>query len=112
VRLGCDRPPFCIPSSEFSIEGYLSDPKIQSLLGIGAYQKYQSINFPLNMRWSEQPEISLPTTRDLTYLLDVAKIRILVLNGNYDVAMSVIFFQPPFPFQPSSLPPLLPLPPP
>ncbi|KAK5111393.1 hypothetical protein LTR85_012167 [Meristemomyces frigidus] len=87
LRLSCDRPPICIPSTQFSVEAYLSTPEIQCHLGIESYMKYSSINFHLNSQWSKQPEISLPTTRDVSYLLDEGKIEVLVMNGNYDVAM-------------------------
>lgn len=87
VRLGCDVPPICIPQSEYSTGDYFNKPDIQSLLGVGEYQKYVSINFNLNANWSTRPEIMLPTTRDVSYLVDVSKVRILVLNGNYDVIM-------------------------
>jgi hypothetical protein len=85
VRKPCEGTPYCIPGAEFSIEPYLSNPKIQKLLGIKDYQEYKAINFNLSAAWNKQPEISLPTTKDVAFLLDGAKIRVLVLNGNYDV---------------------------
>ncbi|KAK4549433.1 hypothetical protein LTR36_006430 [Oleoguttula mirabilis] len=88
LRLSCDRPPICIPSTEFSVESYLSAPEIQSRLGIGAYLKYLSINFALNTQWSAQPEISLPSTSEVSYLLDEGKIAVLAVNGNYDVSIT------------------------
>ncbi|PKK52363.1 hypothetical protein CI102_6816 [Trichoderma harzianum] len=84
----CDVPPTCIPKSEYSTGDYFNKPDIQSLLGIGEYQKYVSINFNLNANWSTRPEIMLPTTREVSYLVDVAKVRFLVLNGNYDVIIN------------------------
>jgi hypothetical protein len=87
VRLGCDAPPICIPVDEYSVGNYLNNPEIQALLGIGKYQEYISINFNLNFNWSTRPEIMLPTTREVSYLVDVAKVRFLVLNGNYDIIM-------------------------
>ncbi|UKZ55704.1 hypothetical protein TrVGV298_009528 [Trichoderma virens] len=88
LRLGCDAPPICIPVDEYSVGNYLNNPEIQALLGIGKYQEYVSINFNLNFNWSTRPEIMLPTTREVSYLVDVAKVRFLVLNGNYDVILN------------------------
>lgn len=68
---------------------------MQKLLNITPYVEYQSINFPLNSDWSAQPEIVVPTTRNLTYLLDTAKIRVLVLNGVYDVSMYAYVYHSP-----------------
>lgn len=87
MRLGCERPPICIPSSQFSVEPYLNRPEIQRLLGVGEDVVFKSINFELNAQWSANPELMLPTTRDLTYLLDEGGVKVLVINGNYDVTM-------------------------
>jgi len=82
--MSCEKDPRCIPDKQFSAEGYLSRPEIQTLLGIPNHIEFKAINFGLNSRWSRQTEIVLPTTREVVYLLDEASARTLVLNGNFD----------------------------
>ncbi|KAH8887247.1 alpha/beta-hydrolase [Thozetella sp. PMI_491] len=86
LRLGCERPPICIPPSEFSVEPYLNSPEIQSLLGIAKPVKYEPINFPLNSKWGAQSEISIPTGMNISYILNSTNLRLLVVNGNLDVS--------------------------
>lgn len=66
---------------------FLNDPERQKLLGIEKFHKFESINFPLNFAWAAHPEINLPTTRQASYLLDQGHLRLLVVNGNYDVVV-------------------------
>jgi hypothetical protein len=85
---------FCIPPSEFYTEPHLNQPEIQKLLGFDVPREYRSANFSLNAIWSEQPEIVIPTTRNVSWLLDVGDLRVLVFNGVYDGAMYVLLKLP------------------
>ncbi|TRX88446.1 hypothetical protein FHL15_010636 [Xylaria flabelliformis] len=79
---------FCIPPAEFYTETHLNRPEIQKLLGFGEPREYRAANFSLNAIWSEQPEILVPTTRNVSWLLDEGDLRILVFNGVYDAAIT------------------------
>lgn len=88
VRLPCDLPSkSCLQPSQFYTEPYLNRPDILKLLGFDPAREYRSVNFSLNAAWSEQPEILLPSTRNVSWLLDDGGLRILVFNGVYDAAM-------------------------
>jgi carboxypeptidase C (cathepsin A) len=50
--------------------------------------KYEAIDFRFNEVWNTLPDIVLPSTRELTALLDVKHIEILVMNGNNDGAVT------------------------
>ncbi|KAI8945666.1 alpha/beta-hydrolase [Xylaria longipes] len=89
LRLSCELPDMsCIPPAEFYTESHLNKPEIQKLLGFDAPREYRAANFSLNTIWSEQPEILIPTTRNVTWLLDEGDLRILVFNGVYDAAIT------------------------
>ncbi|KAI1754124.1 alpha/beta-hydrolase [Xylaria castorea] len=89
LRLSCELPDmFCIPPAEFYTESHLNRPEIQKLLGFDAPREYRAANFSLNAIWSEQPEILVPTTRNVSWLLDEGDLRILVFNGVYDAAIT------------------------
>ncbi|GAP82931.1 putative carboxypeptidase y [Rosellinia necatrix] len=89
LRLPCELPDMsCIPPAEFYTESYLNRPEIQALLGFDTPREYRATNFSLNAVWSEQPEILVPTTRNVSWLLDDGGLRMLVFNGVYDAAIT------------------------
>ncbi|KAI0404448.1 alpha/beta-hydrolase [Xylaria palmicola] len=89
IRLPCELPDVsCIPPAEFYTVPYLNTPGIQELLGFDAPREYLAANFSLNALWSEQPEILIPTTRNVSWLLDEGGLRVLVFNGVYDAAIT------------------------
>ncbi|KAI0478002.1 alpha/beta-hydrolase [Xylaria cf. heliscus] len=89
LRLSCELPDMsCIPPAEFYTESHLNRPEIQKLLGFDAPHEYRAANFSLNAIWNEQPEILIPTTRNVSWLLDEGNLRILVFNGVYDAAIT------------------------
>jgi cathepsin A (carboxypeptidase C) len=87
-RLKCTKPPACRAASFDQLVDYCNLPSVQSQLGFNNL-KFQGINFQLNQRWTNAGDPLLPSTRDLTYLLDQSDVRILVLNGNNDVSVYV-----------------------
>ncbi|RDW77509.1 hypothetical protein BP6252_05562 [Coleophoma cylindrospora] len=90
LRESCPEPPVCgggdAPGGSVTV--YLNNPEVQTLLGFDHHVNYTGINFPLNSRWSQEPEIFQPTTKELMYLLDLENFNVLVLNGNYDVIVN------------------------
>ncbi|KAH9886783.1 alpha/beta-hydrolase [Xylariomycetidae sp. FL2044] len=91
LRLGCELPDLhCIPRYMFDSEPYLSQAGIQKVLGIDPPQPYEAINFTLNSMWSAHPsaEIYIPTTQNVSWLLDEGDVRFLVINGVYDASIS------------------------
>lgn len=87
MRLGCDRPPFCIPQSVFAIDPYLNQSRVKKLLGVAEDLEFKSINFTLNALWTAELDINLPTTRDVSYILDEGGVKLLGINGNMDAVM-------------------------
>lgn len=84
-----------------SLTDYLNQPEIQDQLGFHTPIEYQSINFKINSEWAADPLNDIPTTADLTFLLDAGVdkpqghidpdhvVPVLVLNGEYDVGWQV-----------------------
>ncbi|EME78965.1 uncharacterized protein MYCFIDRAFT_34326 [Pseudocercospora fijiensis CIRAD86] len=87
LRLPCGEDRFCIPKSPISIEHHLNRPEIQRRLGLRQPVEYVSINFSLNAAFTAHPENLIPTTREVTFLLDEGELSVLVMNGNFDAVM-------------------------
>jgi hypothetical protein len=60
---------------------------VKQALGLPQDFKYDSISWRFNEIWNELPEVVVPSTRELTALLDDKHTRILVINGNNDGVM-------------------------
>ncbi|KAF3023099.1 hypothetical protein E8E14_013407 [Neopestalotiopsis sp. 37M] len=106
LRQSCPEPPLCgvgvdNGTKTGSLTDYVNRPDFQRDLGFKTLLDYKSINFDLNMEWAMDPRISIPTSADLTYLLNggifqprnsVAAdsvVPVLVLNGEFDVAWNI-----------------------
>lgn len=66
------------------LDRYLNSPLVQEALGT-EHWNYTVINFDINARWVDSNEIFMPSTRELTYILDDTPTRVLMLNGNNDI---------------------------
>jgi len=53
-------------------------------LGFAPDFYYQTVNLDLNAEWVKTGDALLPTTRELSAILDKSDIKVLVLNGNDD----------------------------
>jgi len=53
-------------------------------LGFPADFYYQTVNLELNTEWTKTGDVFLPTTRELSSILDDAELKVLVVNGNDD----------------------------
>lgn len=67
---------------------YLNRPWVQERLGF-ANVSFELIDFELNNRWAQSKNVYVPTTRELTWLLDETNVRILFINGNNDIIVCV-----------------------
>jgi cathepsin A (carboxypeptidase C) len=79
-------PPACRDRSVDQLVQYCNLPSVQAQLGFRNL-KFQGINFQLNSKWTAAGDPILPSTRDLTFILDKTNVRILILNGNNDVSV-------------------------
>ncbi|ORY66577.1 Alpha/Beta hydrolase protein [Pseudomassariella vexata] len=69
---------------------YLNQPKVQEALGFGLHREwnYTPINYEMNDRWHESRDMYMPTTRELTWILDETETKVLVMNGNNDIIVN------------------------
>ncbi|KAK3934648.1 Alpha/Beta hydrolase protein [Diplogelasinospora grovesii] len=85
----CQDPPLCEDfSGNSSFAVFLNLLHIKKELGFGEEFTYQGINFELNQKWMESRDAFVPSTREVSYLLDKTPTRVLVLNGNNDAVVT------------------------
>lgn len=82
-RIKCKEPPLCGNLGMEDVESYLNKPSVQRALGI-PLRKFEAVNMDFNMLWSLQPDIPVPTTREVARVLDGKQTPVLVINGNND----------------------------
>ncbi|KAI9147040.1 Carboxypeptidase Y [Paramyrothecium foliicola] len=87
-RKKCISPPLCTPMDRGATLDFLNREWVQDRLGFTEHLNFSLIDFELNQRWSDDAQIFLPTTRELTWLLDETKVRILFINGNNDIIIN------------------------
>ncbi|KAK3385931.1 Alpha/Beta hydrolase protein [Podospora didyma] len=84
-----DNPPICEPfNGTSSYAGYLNSPHVKEELGFSDDFVYAGINDDISKRWEKSREAWVPTTRELTSILDTTPTRVLVLNGNNDIGVN------------------------
>ncbi|RKK83902.1 hypothetical protein BFJ71_g14728 [Fusarium oxysporum] len=86
-RLKCKQPPLCSDFDEDEGLEFFNQPWVQEELGFSNFS-FSLIDFDANMRWQEARSLFLPTTRELTFLLDDTHVRLLFINGNNDIIVS------------------------
>jgi carboxypeptidase C (cathepsin A) len=111
-RQVCDKPPLCDDMGRFDVDPsrkvqlylhvhtnlcqttgmdrtnvFFNLKHVKQALGLPQDFKYDSISWRFNEIWNELPEVVVPSTRELTALLDDKHTRILVINGNNDGVM-------------------------
>ncbi|KAI1266248.1 alpha/beta-hydrolase [Xylariaceae sp. FL1019] len=69
-------------------EEYLNTAHVQNALGLEHHWNFSVINGDLNQRWGASNEFFMPTTRELTFILDKTPTRVFVLNGNNDIIVA------------------------
>ncbi|OIW32743.1 carboxypeptidase Y [Coniochaeta ligniaria NRRL 30616] len=83
-RRVCKEAPLCNDLGDKRTNIYLNLPHVKHALGLPANFKYESISWRFNEVWNTIPDIVLPSTREITALLDNKHTRVLVINGNND----------------------------
>lgn len=48
---------------------------------------FSSINYNINARFAENGDMAMPTTREVSFILDETETDVLPLNGNNDIVM-------------------------
>lgn len=76
--------PLCGLDDTFS--DYLNRLHFQRALGLEEWN-FASLNWDLNERWGLSREVYVPTTREMTWILDQTSIGVSVINGNNDIIM-------------------------
>lgn len=77
-------PPFCDDFNEGNTSDYLNSKDVQDMLGFQGFN-YSGVNLETNQGFSESGDTTIPTTREVSYILDETPISVLVLNGNNDI---------------------------
>lgn len=77
-------PPLCSDFVQGALETYLNLPRVQLALGFHNLN-FSAINFDLNKRFDDTHNTNIPTTREVSYILDETETSVLVLNGNNDI---------------------------
>lgn len=86
-RMDCTEPPLCSDLNGGPAAAYLNQAWVQERLGFWNVS-FELIDFDLNERWTESKNAYVPTTRELTWLLDNTHVRILFINGNNDIIVN------------------------
>ncbi|KAF9629769.1 Carboxypeptidase Y like protein A [Lasiodiplodia theobromae] len=86
-RNKCTEPPLCSDLNGGPAAVYLNQPWVQERLGFSQWL-FELIDFDLNERWTLEKHVFVPTTRELTWLLDNTDVRVLFVNGNNDIIVN------------------------
>ncbi|KAF7556193.1 hypothetical protein G7Z17_g1662 [Cylindrodendrum hubeiense] len=87
-RLTCDEPPMCGKLGMEPVSKYLNKGAVQNTLGFKETFDFRPVNMELNAKWSTQPDVWVPSTREIAELLDSKHTRVLVVNGNNDIIVN------------------------
>lgn len=82
-----ENPPLCLPFNGTGFAGFLNQSHVKEELGFSKDFVYVGINMELNDRWQKSREMFLPTTREISWVLDKTDTKVLVLNGNNDIGV-------------------------
>ncbi|KAK3687691.1 carboxypeptidase Y [Podospora appendiculata] len=83
-----NNPPICEPFDSAGYASYLNLPHVKETLGFDKDFRFNGINNDTNTRWEASGEIFIPSTREVTYILDKTPTRVLVINGNNDIIVN------------------------
>ncbi|KAF9870599.1 hypothetical protein CkaCkLH20_11905 [Colletotrichum karsti] len=86
-RLICDNPErlgMCGGMGTEEVTRFLNQTAVKQALG-QPNVSFSEINYAFNAIWTGQPEMNLPSTREISHLLDIKNTPIIVLNGNNDI---------------------------
>ncbi|KAL3418580.1 carboxypeptidase Y [Phlyctema vagabunda] len=77
-------PPMCEDFANGTIGIYLNRPHVLQGIGMPDDFYYAGVNLELGERWCSGTDCSIPTTREVQYVLENMDARVLVINGNND----------------------------
>ncbi|KAH7161837.1 carboxypeptidase Y [Dactylonectria macrodidyma] len=86
ARHPCTEPPLCGVANN-ATEHFLNQGWVQERLGFAPFD-FKLIDFDINDAWTVDRHVFVPTTRELTWLLDNTDINIVFINGNEDIIIS------------------------
>ncbi|KAF5712492.1 carboxypeptidase Y [Fusarium mundagurra] len=86
-RKPCVEPPICSDLDGGAALQFLNRPWVQERLGFSDVS-FELIDFDFNRRWDAEGTLYLPTTKQLTWLLDETNIHVLFINGNNDIIIT------------------------
>ncbi|KAI8711514.1 hypothetical protein NCS52_01415200 [Fusarium sp. LHS14.1] len=84
-RAKCTTPPMCGHLGMEQVEKYMNSETLQKALGFERAINYSVVNMDLNKNWETHPDMVIPSTREISNILDDKATPILVVNGNNDV---------------------------
>jgi len=85
-RQNCTKPPFCGHLGFERLTTYLNAPWVQSKLGFTNHSFSPNAD-EVTMKWQASGAVAVPTTREMTWILDNTDLGVLVINGNNDVVV-------------------------
>ncbi|KAK0636962.1 Alpha/Beta hydrolase protein [Bombardia bombarda] len=84
-RKKCVKPPLCEAfTGEGSYSSYLNRTDVKEALGFRKDFEFTGINEDINTRWEKSKDMHVPSTREVSFILDKTPTRLLVINGNND----------------------------
>jgi cathepsin A (carboxypeptidase C) len=85
----CDLDAFACGGFDMRFVEYLNTDEVKMGLGVNTAFEYKVFNAAINRAWGERAAIAVPTTREVSYILDDTATRVLVVNGNNDIIVCV-----------------------
>lgn len=88
-RKTCEyNPPICENITVSPHAQYLNRPWVKQRLDMQQTFTFSGLDFDLYLLWVQNKQTSLPTTREMSFLLDETDVKVLVLNGNNDIIVN------------------------
>lgn len=84
-RYVCDPEAFACGNFDMRFVEYLNVEEVKRGLGIDVEFEYRVFNAAINRAWGERAAMAVPTTREVSYILDETATKVLVVNGNNDI---------------------------
>lgn len=72
---------------QYQINTYLNSDAVQQALDLLEKVEYRAINFDFNSWWTREPTTWVPTSRELSKILDVKLTPVLVITGMNDITV-------------------------
>jgi cathepsin A (carboxypeptidase C) len=79
-------PPLCEDILGGLLDIYMNQKHVQEALGFDNFN-FSTISSDINSRFGQSGDTAMPTTRELSFILDETETEALVLNGNNDIVV-------------------------